>query len=145
MIFVFGDGVICVFEQDGFTMGSPLVYCYGHLEAKKNADLYRQLVSNMSSKIRARQQSDSNVRSSGCIINTQSFDGSASGVELINNLIAEFAVCVVLVLNHDRLYSSLSKNCPEGVTIVKLPRSGGVASRVRFTLYLLHVLWCYAS
>ena len=54
------------------------------------------------------------------------------GYNVLLHCIQAFKIDVVLVMGHDRLYSSLAASLPEGAaTIVKLPRSGGVVQRVR--------------
>jgi polyribonucleotide 5'-hydroxyl-kinase len=117
--------------EDGFVMGSPLVYYFGHTSAKSNPDLYKLMCSNLAQKVKSRQQNDNNCRSSGVIINTSGWIDGA-GVDVINYFITEFNVGVVLVMNHDRLYSTLAKSYAEGVTVVKMPRSGGCVTRVSY-------------
>jgi polyribonucleotide 5'-hydroxyl-kinase len=41
-----------------------------------------------------------------------------------------FHIDVVLVMGHDKLYSKFSSDVAEHVTVVKLPKSGGVVDRV---------------
>jgi polyribonucleotide 5'-hydroxyl-kinase len=83
----------------------------------------------------ARLDKDVDARASGIIINTCGWvDGE--GYNLILHCIQEFNVDVVLVMDQDKLYSSLSSHLAakgDNVTVVMLPRSGGVVTRDRDT------------
>jgi polyribonucleotide 5'-hydroxyl-kinase len=84
----------------------------------------------MANKVQARLSRDTDARASGLVINTCGWiDGG--GYELIQHCMQAFAVDVVLVMGHDKLYSKISAEAGEGVVVVKLPRSGGVVERVR--------------
>lgn len=49
------------------------------------------------------------------------------GTELIRDIVAEFAVSVIVVLGHERLYNDLTRRYSDkpGIAVVKLARSGG--------------------
>ena len=49
------------------------------------------------------------------------------GTELIRDMVAEFAVSVIVVLGHERLYNDMVRRYGDksGVAVVKLARSGG--------------------
>ena len=65
----------------------------------------------------------------GIIVNTCGWiDGP--GYDVILHCIQTLSIDVVLVMSHDRLYSSLLSSVAEGVTVVKLAHSGGVVQRV---------------
>ena len=121
--------------EDGFSLSTPLVYFHAHSTPRENVDLYKYLVSTLSSKVMARLDKDVDARASGIIINTCGWvDGE--GYNLILHCIQEFNVDVVLVMDQDKLYSSLSSHLAakgDNVTVVMLPRSGGVVTRDRDT------------
>lgn len=120
------------FEDDSL---SPLVSFFGHSSPKENIDLYKLMVSNMAEKVNNKLENDADLRSAGFFVNTTGYvDGDGFG--LLQYCIDAFAIDIVLVMGHDRLYSSLSSSLPESVALVKLPKSGGVvvkkpASRAR--------------
>lgn len=115
------------FEDDTL---SPLVSYFGHTSPKDNIDLYKFMVSNLAEKINLKLDNDSELRSAGFFVNTTGFvDGE--GFELLKYCIDAFTVDIVLVMGHDRLYSSLSSSLPQSVVLVKLPKSGGVVQRDR--------------
>lgn len=113
-----------------------MVYFHGHTTPKENTDLYKTLVDTISIKVNERLLRDIDSQSSGIIINTCGWiDGE--GYELLLHCIKAFNVDVVLVMNHDKLYSNLISSLGSvdnmnysNVTVVKLPRSGGVVQRV---------------
>ena len=49
------------------------------------------------------------------------------GTELIRDIVAEFAVTVIVVLGHERLYNDMVRRYSDksGIAVVKLARSGG--------------------
>ena len=135
-------GCITVMPLDKFTISpdesfasthsaAGLTYFYGYNSPKDNPDLYKTMVTTLGDKIKARMERDADSRSAGIIVNTCGFiDGVGS--EIMLHSIRALSIDVVLVMGHDRLYSSLVKELPENtVTVVKLPRSGGVVQRDR--------------
>ena len=64
---------------------------------------------------------------SGCIIDTSGVLDQSIGAELIRDIVAEFAVTVIVVLGHERLYNDLTRRYADkpGIAVVKLARSGG--------------------
>ena len=64
---------------------------------------------------------------SGCIIDTSGVLDQSIGTELIRDIVAEFAVSVIVVLGHERLYNDLTRRYADkyGIAVVKLARSGG--------------------
>jgi polyribonucleotide 5'-hydroxyl-kinase len=63
----------------------------------------------------------------GCIIDTSGVLDQSIGTELIRDIVAEFAVTVVVVLGHERLYNDLARRYGDrpGLSVVKLARAGG--------------------
>ena len=99
-------------------------------------ELYRTLISSLAAKINDRVSRDLDARSSGLIVDTSGWiDGE--GFNLIMHAIQALSVDVVLVMSHDKLYSNLgaalqTQGMAGQVTVVKLPRSGGVVTKVSF-------------
>jgi polyribonucleotide 5'-hydroxyl-kinase len=68
--------------------------------------------------------------SAGIIINTPCQFVETTGAEILDHAIEAFQVNVLVVMGHERLYNDLLKKYkdPE-ISILKLTKSGGVASR----------------
>ena len=85
----------------------------------------------MATRINERLSRDIDAQSSGIIVNTCGWI-DAEGYDLLLHAIKAFSIDIVLVMNHDKLYSNLVTSLDSSVTTtVKLPRSGGVVQRVR--------------
>lgn len=108
----------------------PLSYFFGHAHPKDNIDLYNKFVDILAAQVRARLDADVDCRSSGVIVSTMGWVDSGSS-DLIQHLIRAFNIDVILVMNHDKLFSTLSGLNAQGITVVKLPTSGGVVRKVR--------------
>ena len=115
---------------------APLVYYFGHNSPTDNVKLYSQLVQTLASRIDSRLDKDVDARASGIIINTTAWNDAAS-YDVLLQCIQAFSVDVVLVMGHDKLYSKFSTDVGDHVTVVKLPKSGGVVERVSACLYLI--------
>ena len=112
------------------SMSSVLAMYYGHTSPKDNIELYKSMVSNLAEKVDQKLMNDVDARSSGIFVNTTGFiDGD--GFDILKHCIEAFSIDIVLVMGHDRLYSSLSSSLPQTVALVKLPHSGGVVQRDR--------------
>jgi polyribonucleotide 5'-hydroxyl-kinase len=118
---------------------TPLVYFYGHTSPADNPKLYTSLVSTLASRVAGRLDCDPESRSSGLIINTCGWTDSA-GYEVLLHCMAAFNVNVVLVMGHDKLYAKLISDTTDNVTVVKLPKSGGIVERVHLCIYLNAIL-----
>lgn len=93
----------------------------------ENIQLYKKLMNNLAVNIEKRIENDGISKSSGFIIGTAAW---TSGIEIIQQAVESFHVDIILVIGTDMLYSLLLKeydNTP--VTVVKLPKSGGVVPR----------------
>jgi polyribonucleotide 5'-hydroxyl-kinase len=95
----------------------------------------------LANQVEKRLSKDEDANASGIIINTCGWiDGP--GFDIILYIIKAFSIDVVLVMNHDKLYSMLGSavdaqdNKP---VIVQLPSSGGVVSRVSFSILFFRV------
>lgn len=112
------------------TLSSVLALYFGHTSPKDNVDLYKSMVTNLAEKVNLKLANDMDARSSGIFVNTTGFiDGE--GFDVLKHCIEAFSIDIVLVMGHDRLYSSLSSSLPPNVALVKLPHSGGVVQRDR--------------
>lgn len=124
-----------VVSQTGFKYTTPLIYFHGYTHPKENIELYRSLVTTLAARINDRLSRDLNARASGIVVNTNGWiDGE--GFNLMLHTIQTLAIDVVLVVSHDKLYSTLGSALKatvwgSQVTVVKLPKSGGVVSKVR--------------
>lgn len=105
------------------------MYYFGHSNPSDNVKLYQQLVFLLASRIDSRLERDADARASGIIINTSGWNDQA-GYEILLQCVQAFSVDVVLVMGHDKLYSKFSADVGDHVTVVKLPKSGGVVERV---------------
>lgn len=76
---------------------------------------------------------DLDARASGLIVNTCGWiDGD--GFPVLMHAIHALSIDIVLVVGHDKLYSNFMtalEGNGRNVTVVKLPRSGGVVTKVR--------------
>mmetsp|Transcript_11477 Transcript_11477/g.10406 ORF Transcript_11477/g.10406 Transcript_11477/m.10406 type:complete len:440 (+) Transcript_11477:13-1332(+) len=114
--------------EEVFSHNMPLVYYFGHVTPNENIELYKLLVDILFSNIKERMNNDLDTKSSGIIVNTCGWvDGV--GYDLILHIIKSFMIDVILVMNHDKLYSSLMNLINDGITVVKLPTSGGIVRR----------------
>jgi polyribonucleotide 5'-hydroxyl-kinase len=121
----------CLSIEDGFTNFMPLTYFYGQNSPKDNVYLYKQVVSNLAAKINMRLEKDVDAKASGLIVNTCGLIEGV-GFDLLLHCVSALSIDVVLVMGHDKLYSSLVSSLDtrkSNVTVVKLPRSGGVVNR----------------
>lgn len=107
----------------------PLVYYFGYNSPKENLELYMKYIDILAENVRERMERDLDTKSSGIVINTCGWIESGSQ-ELILHICKAFLVDVILVMGHDKLYSSLVSGVSnQGITVVKLPTSGGIVRR----------------
>lgn len=106
--------------------------------------MYKLFVSQIAKPVKDRLIRDETARSSGLIINTTNLIEGV-GLDILLHAIQVFEVDVVLVMNHDKLFSSLSAalNPPSSSVssaaittittarpvVIKLPTSGGIVHR----------------
>ncbi|EPS40034.1 hypothetical protein H072_6144 [Dactylellina haptotyla CBS 200.50] len=108
----------------------PLVYYSGLETPESGAARYKKLVTRMSVAVNSRLEEDIESKNTGLIIDTPSFENQANG-DLISYIVAEFSVTAIAVLGSERLYNTMLKSfaTSPGVTVVKLPTSGGCVDR----------------
>ncbi|KAF9053057.1 Pre-mRNA cleavage complex II protein Clp1-domain-containing protein [Panaeolus papilionaceus] len=126
----------------------PLVYWYAHPDIKKNPLLMDRLIRNLGSNIMDRFDLDAEGRASGLIVDTPSaFASSSSSNEnrqkLIKACIDAFKINVIVVVGHEKLLVEMKRTYGSTITVVKVPKSGGVvevedAYRRRVHNYQVH-------
>ena len=108
-----------------------------------------QLSTTLASRVDGRLDRDADARASGLIINTCGWI-DATGYDVLLHCIEAFAIDVILVMGHDKLFSKISADAAEHISVVKLPKSGGVVERVRLPSHFLvvsfpfsHTCFCF--
>uniref|UniRef100_A0A1I7UHS2 Protein CLP1 homolog n=1 Tax=Caenorhabditis tropicalis TaxID=1561998 RepID=A0A1I7UHS2_9PELO len=113
---------------DGFEGDQPLVFNFGYTSPGDNLSLYEKLLNELASTVNSQIQYNDEAKIGGMIINTCGWvDGE--GFKCLVKAASAFEVDVVIVLDHERLYSDLSKELPEFVRLTHVPKSGGVEQR----------------
>ncbi|KAL1744021.1 Pre-mRNA cleavage complex II protein Clp1-domain-containing protein [Schizophyllum fasciatum] len=108
----------------------PLVYWYGHAEVQRNPRLLERLIRNLGMGVSDRE--DAAPYASGIIVDTpSSFASSSAGFNehrqrLIKAAVEAFRVNVILVLGHEKLNVEMQRTYGSKLTVVKIPKSGGV-------------------
>jgi len=115
--------------QGDISSNAPIVYFYGHLNPSENVKLYKLQIANLVKDIKAKCENNADVRASGLIVNTCGWvDGL--GFDLLLYSIDTLMVDTVLVIDHERLFSDLSRKYSNAsIRMVKLIKSGGVITR----------------
>lgn len=93
--------------EEGLCSATPLVFFHGYNSPKENVELYKALATNLANKVNERLKRDIDAKSSGIIVNTCGWIDQGEGFDLLLHCIKAFAIDVVLVMNHDKLYSNL--------------------------------------
>ncbi|KAJ7219572.1 Pre-mRNA cleavage complex II protein Clp1-domain-containing protein [Mycena pura] len=126
----------------------PLAYWYGHSETKRNPLLLERIVRNIGENINDKYQVDLQGRTAGLIVDTPA--SFASGhrsnddrQRLIRACVDAFKINTILVVGHEKLNVELNRNYGSHLTVVKIPKSGGVVEldhlyRERVHNYQLH-------
>lgn len=115
--------------EDGFANTMPLIYFFGYSSPKENIALYKLLTDILAEKVKMRMDNDLDAKSSGVIINTCGWVEGSEAYDIIFHIAKAFRVDVILVMNNDKLYAGLVGLSSQGVTVVKLPTSGGIVRR----------------
>ncbi|KAJ6502225.1 Pre-mRNA cleavage complex II protein Clp1-domain-containing protein [Mycena sanguinolenta] len=126
----------------------PLAYWYGHAETKRNPLLVERVIRNIGENINDKYQVDLEGRTAGLIVDTPSSFASGSGSNderqrLIKACVDAFKINVILVVGHEKLNVEMQRTYAKQVTVVKIPKSGGVVEldhlyRERVHNYQLH-------
>ncbi|TFK76189.1 Clp1-domain-containing protein [Pluteus cervinus] len=109
----------------------PLVFWYGHAETKKNPLLMDRLIRNLGGHIDDRYLNDQEAKPSGLVVDTPpSFaSGPTTDVHrqrLIKACVEAFNINVILVVGHEKLNVEMQRTYGARITVVKIPKSGGV-------------------
>ncbi|KAH7331825.1 hypothetical protein KP509_20G052100 [Ceratopteris richardii] len=114
---------------NGIALKAPIAYFFGHTSPSGNPYLYKLLVREIAnaSISELRKERESEVRSSGVIVNTMGWVQDL-GYELLLHTIKSFNVDVVLVLGQEELQKNLLDQF-KGIDILYVPKSEGVVTR----------------
>lgn len=110
--------VMCIFPHVVRVCGMPRVDC---------KPCSRHAVEQLAALLEQRCAAATPAAASGMVVNTMGWV-EGLGYELLLHAAQALRVDVVLVVGQDRLYSQLSQAL-QGVTLAKLPKSGGVVTR----------------
>lgn len=107
----------------------PVVKNFGSTSPTDNLDLYRYQLSKLGVVVMSRLEEDVNVRNSGVIIDTPALSMKDMGV--IEDIVADYEVNVIVVLDNERLLVELRKKFKHKISnsqlaMVKIAKSGGV-------------------
>ncbi|BFZ58940.1 Cleavage polyadenylation factor subunit clp1 [Savitreella phatthalungensis] len=119
---------------------TPIVYTFGAPSPAYNLRHFKRLMSRLAIAVNARLETHQVERRDGLLIDSSGLIDRDKGQELLHATLVEFAVDTVLVMGNERLTIELTKrysgqgqpsSLPGGraVTVVKLPKSGGVVDR----------------
>jgi polyribonucleotide 5'-hydroxyl-kinase len=130
------DSSVMSVEQ-GFSLAAPLVFWYGHTAADETPDLYKQLVTKLAECVDSRLANDREAAAAGLIINTPGWVNS-KGLELLKHAVDVVRADVILVVDDDKLLAEIQGHVQEStkevgrspVTVLKVPKSGGVVRRL---------------
>lgn len=125
----------------------PISYCYGSDAPGENVKYFKHLLSRLALAVNSRLSSIPAERASGLLIDTAGLIDSTTGYDIIHAAISDFEVDVLIVLGSERLYNDMlrkydtgpsttttittttSTTTPPSMTVLKLPKSGGVVGR----------------
>ncbi|KAG2020161.1 cleavage/polyadenylation factor ia subunit Clp1p [Coprinopsis cinerea AmutBmut pab1-1] len=110
---------------------APLVSWYGHTDTRKNPLLLDRLIRNLGENVNDRFDLKPEGKASGLIVDTPSSFGSSSSPtdhrqKLIKACVDAFRINVILVVGHEKLNVEMQRAYGSYVTVVKIPKSGGV-------------------
>jgi len=114
--------------EEGYCLDAPLVYHFGHKTPADNMQLYNLLVTRLAEIINMRCESNSKTNLGGFVINTCGWV-QGGGYQCLIHAAQTFEVDVVVVLDKERLHSELTRDLPNFVKVILLPKSGGVVER----------------
>ncbi|OLY78155.1 Protein CLP1-like protein [Smittium mucronatum] len=130
--------------QDGFLSYSllesngiidyPLVYHYGYLSPSDQPSLYKKVVKSLADSIEKQLSLSPKYSKSGFIIDT-SDQIDHSNYQLLQDIIADFKVDRILVVDNERLFSDFNKmySQNQSVSVAKVPKSGGVSNNIIYS------------
>ncbi|KAF8511121.1 Pre-mRNA cleavage complex II protein Clp1-domain-containing protein [Hysterangium stoloniferum] len=109
----------------------PLVYWFGHVETRRNPKLMEKLIHTLARRISARLENDVAGSISGLIVDTpSSFTTQASKTgekyAFIKLCVELFQINVIVVIGHEKLNVEMRREFGNVLSVVKIPKSGGV-------------------
>ncbi|KXN91403.1 mRNA cleavage and polyadenylation factor CLP1 [Leucoagaricus sp. SymC.cos] len=110
----------------------PLVYWYGHADPKRNPQLMERLIRNLGENMDERFDKNPESKASGCIVDTPALfsSGPAASTEvrqkLIKACVDAFKINTILVVGQEKLSAEMKKIYSKQLTVIKIPKSGGV-------------------
>ena len=115
--------------EQGLTRAAPLAYFFGTSTPSSNVPLYRKQVESLAAELSRHFASKPEARAGGLIVNTCGWT-EGDGYELLLHAVRAFKIDVVLVIDHERLYSDIrAASFDQPVECIKLRKSGGVIPR----------------
>ncbi|KAK0393448.1 hypothetical protein QR680_000216 [Steinernema hermaphroditum] len=112
----------------GFDDRCAKVFQFGDKSPGTNIPLYDRLVEELAKMVNKECEDSPQIDKSGIIINTCGWVNGA-GYKSLVNVAESFEVDIVVVLDHERLFTELKRDLPSFVKIVHHPKSGGVEAR----------------
>jgi polyribonucleotide 5'-hydroxyl-kinase len=114
--------------EEGFSQQAPFVFNFGHKSPDDNNELYKLLVTRLAEVTLERLKVDKRAMVSGIIINTCGWV-KGGGYRHLLHAAQAFDVGIVVVLDQERLYNELLRDCKSSTKVLFLPKSGGVVER----------------
>lgn len=110
----------------------PVVKNFGSLDPADNLELYKYQTSKLGIVVTSRLEQDPQVRNSGVIIDTPAL--TIKDVGVIENIVSDFEVNVIVVIDNERLLIDLRKKFSYKISnsqlaMVKAPKSGGAVEQ----------------
>ncbi|KAJ2760981.1 Cleavage polyadenylation factor subunit clp1, partial [Coemansia nantahalensis] len=112
---------------------APLVWQFGHEDPAANPQLFNLLVDGAAAAIGRRMAADPWAAASGVIVDTRGTSDLAQD-KVVMHAVDALGIDIVVVVGNERMFSVLEKrmearSAGAGVSVVKMPRSGGVVDR----------------
>ena len=116
--------------EEGYSNLDPLAYFYGHASLSENPKVFRKCMNQLALTIRHRCVEDRRANVAGLIVNWCGWVEEL-GYELLLTAVDQFAIDILLVVGHERLYIDLVREFKSrsNLYIAKLSKSGGVVTR----------------
>lgn len=115
-------------SEEGFSLQTPLVYNFGETSPGESVKLHNALVTQLANSVFKHFDQNPKTATSGCIINTCGWV-TGGGFKILMEVVKDFKVDVILVLDQERVYNDFIKKLGNTVQCVHLPKSGGVFER----------------
>ncbi|KAF7322484.1 mRNA cleavage and polyadenylation factor CLP1 [Mycena chlorophos] len=124
----------------------PLAYWYGHAETRRNPLLIERIIRNLGENVKDKYQAHPEAQVAGFIVDTPSSFAVGNNEDrqrLLKATIDAFKINVILVVGHEKLNVELQRAYGSSISVVKVPKSGGVVEldhlyRERIHKFQLH-------